>query len=562
MRSLFEFLMEQEVGTSQEMDDLCREAEQRNCSVYDLLLREQRISEADFLKRLSEEWDIPFWPTLVDVQEEVDLIRDLPIGYLKKHGLYPVRRENGKVCVALSNPFVLNSLDDMASLFNARPAPVLVPSEEVISAINRSFGQTDSISEQIIRDIDKEEGEFSRLEAESSGDLLEDTSDAPVIRLINHILAKAVQSEASDIHLEPFEDKLFVRLRLDGVLYNFYTLSRRLHAPAVSRVKVMAGLNIAEKRVPQDGRIEIRIADRRIDLRISCLPTVYGERVVMRLLEKDARLLSLKEIGLDTWGLNTLRSLVTMSHGIVLVTGPTGSGKTTTLYSGLSYINTPDKNILTVEDPVEYQLEGIGQMQINPAVGLTFAKSLRSMLRQDPDVILVGEIRDLETAEIAVQAALTGHLVFSTLHTNDASSGITRLINMGIEPFLVSSSLRAIVAQRLVRILCSACKRPYSLSERELREQGLERYISAGQTLYTPEGCEQCLHTGYKGRTALFEILQLEDNLQNLILKTSDSNRIRREAVSIGMSTLRDNGLAKAASGVTSIDEVLRVTQI
>jgi general secretion pathway protein E len=324
----------------------------------------------------------------------------------------------------------------------------------------------------------------------------------------------------------------------------------------------MAGLNIAEKRVPQDGRIEIRIGDRRIDLRISCLPTVYGERVVMRLLEKDARLLSLEEIGLDRAELESMQRLVSMSHGIVLVTGPTGSGKTTSLYSALNYINTPDRNILTVEDPVEYQLEGVGQMQINPGVGLTFAKSLRSMLRQDPDVILVGEIRDLETAEIAVQAALTGHLVFSTLHTNDASSGITRLINMGIEPFLASSSLRAIVAQRLVRLLCSVCRKPYSLSEEEISEQGLREHVAPGQVLYAPAGCEHCLHTGYRGRTALFEILELDEDMQSLMLRTSDSNTIRREAVTSGMRTLRHNGFAKVARGLTSIDEVLRVTQI
>jgi len=563
VRSLFDFLVHEEVVSSQELEGLREEAEQKGITVYQLLLQRRRISEEPFLRAVSREWGVSFYSTLTNVREEPELIRDLPIQYLKRHGLYPLCRDNGSVHLALSDPFALQSLDELGTLLRARPIPVLAPSEEVLSAINRSFDQADSESEGIIQDMDsEEEGGVERLETGSGADLLEETSDAPVVRLVNHVLTRAVRSGASDIHLEPYENKLFVRLRLDGVLYTFYTLSRKMHAPAVSRVKVMAGLNIAEKRVPQDGRIEIRIGDRRIDLRISCLPTIYGERVVMRLLEKDARLLSLEEIGLDGEELSTIRRLATMSHGIVLVTGPTGSGKTTSLYSALNYINTPDKNILTVEDPVEYQLEGIGQMQVNPGVGLTFARSLRSMLRQDPDVILVGEIRDLETAEIAVQAALTGHLVFSTLHTNDAASGITRLINMGIEPFLVSSSLRAILAQRLVRILCPACKEPYTLSETEISRQGLEGRIPPERTIYAPCGCDNCLQTGYKGRTALFEILELNEALQHLILDTSDSNRIRSEALSWGMKTLRDNGMAKVVRGLTSIDEVLRVTQI
>ena len=562
MRSLLDFLLSRGFIDAEEVEGLSGEAEQKGSSVYELLLQNRRISEDTFLRAVSEEWGIPYRSTLTDAEADHELIKGLPIQYLKRHSFYPLYLEDGELHLALSDPFVLYSLDEIGTLFQARPVPVLAPSDEVISAINRAFGQAESMSDEIIQDVDQEEGEVPRLEPEKSGDLLEETSDAPVVRLVNHVLARAVRSGASDIHLEPYEDKLFVRLRLDGVLYTFHTLSRKLHAPAISRVKVMAGLNIAEKRVPQDGRIEIRIGDRRIDLRISCLPTIYGERAVLRLLEKDAKLLSLEEIGLDRGELETMRRLVSMSHGIILVTGPTGSGKTTSLYSALNYINTPDKNILTVEDPVEYQLEGVGQMQINPGVGLTFANSLRSMLRQDPDVILVGEIRDLETAEIAVQAALTGHLVFSTLHTNDAASGITRLINMGIEPFLASSALRALVAQRLVRLLCSVCKQPYSLSEEEISEQGLRSHVAPGQTLYAPGGCERCLHTGYRGRTALFEILELDEAMQSLILRTSDSNSIRREAVSSGMRTLRDNGFVKVSRGLTSIDEVLRVTQI
>jgi general secretion pathway protein E len=440
----------------------------------------------------------------------------------------------------------------------------LAPAREILSAINRVYGQAeDDGASEIIQDLDQDEGEdlLTGLEEEVSADLLDETSEAPIIKLVNHILAQAVKGRASDIHIEPYHHELNIRFRLDGVLYNKLSLSRKLHSAVVSRIKIMAKLNIAEKRLPQDGRIEIRIGDRQVDLRVSTIPTAFGERVVMRLLEKGLRLLTLEEIGLPDRLLQDMYRLVTLSHGIVLVTGPTGSGKTTTLYAALNHINSPDKNILTIEDPIEYQLDGIGQMQVSSKIDLTFARGLRAMVRQDPDVILVGEIRDLETAEIAIQAALTGHLVFSTLHTNDAASAVTRLIDMGIEPFLVSSSVQAIIAQRLVRKICPECRRSYEPTREQLDEWGLGS-LPEKTTLYKAGGCPACLETGYKGRTGIYEFLHLDEALASLILQTSDANQIRTAAVARGMKTLRQCGMELVARGETTVSEILRVTQV
>jgi general secretion pathway protein E len=466
--------------------------------------------------------------------------------------------------VAVSDPLDLPALDQLRVLLGVRRIdPVLVPEAEILSAINRAFGQVQNGAEHIIQDLDETESEafFNEFEDQVSADLLDETSEAPVIKLVNHILSQAVHYKASDIHIEPYQQELKIRFRMDGVLYDNLSLPKKLHPAVVSRVKILASLNIAEKRIPQDGRINIRIGEREVDLRVSSLPTAFGERLVLRLLEKDVRVLNLQEIGLSLEHVDLFQRLIRISHGIILVTGPTGSGKTTTLYSALSEINTSDKNILTIEDPVEYQLDGIGQMQVNSKIGLSFANGLRSMVRQDPDVILVGEIRDQETAEIAIQAALTGHLVFSTLHTNDSAGAITRLIDMGIEPFLVSSSVQAIMAQRLVRRLCPLCKEAYSPSELEIREldpgaKGLEGMF------FRPVGCDHCLQTGFKGRTGIFEFLRVTETIQSLLLRTSESNQIRQLAVQEGMRTLRQDGVRKVLAGETSIDEVLRVTQV
>ncbi|MBT8339815.1 MAG: Flp pilus assembly complex ATPase component TadA, partial [Desulfatitalea sp.] len=375
-----------------------------------------------------------------------------------------------------------------------------------------------------------------------------------------HVLSQSIKARASDVHIEPYQDSFKVRYRVDGILYDLLSPPKWIQPALTSRIKVMAKLNIAEKRLPQDGRFEVKIGSQLIDVRVSTLPTTFGERVVMRLLNKSGSVFELSEIGLSTKQLQMLRQLVTSPNGIILVTGPTGSGKSTTLYSVLSSINTPDINIITIEDPVEYQLKGISQIQVNAKIDLTFARGLRSIVRQDPDVILIGEIRDRETSEIAVQSALTGHLVFSTLHTNDAPSAITRLVDIGVEPFLITSSLLAVIAQRLVRVLCEHCKEPYkpdmTLQTLGLRPDRLGRY-----TFYRPKGCDKCFQTGYRGRIGIYEIMLMDNQLKSLVQRTYDAHQIKQEAIKQGLVTLRRDGIEKVLKGITSIEEVIRVTQ-
>lgn len=409
--------------------------------------------------------------------------------------------------------------------------------------------------------MDTESSERILHELEETEDLLDVSDEAPVIKLVNLILFQAVKERASDIHIEPFQKELIVRYRIDGILYQRLSPPKRYQSAIVSRLKVMAKLDIAEKRLPQDGRIPIKIADKDIDIRVSIIPTTFGERVVLRLLDKSSILLGLEEIGLSPAQLHTVDDLIHRSNGILFVTGPTGSGKTTTLYAALSRINSPDKNIITIEDPVEYQLWGIGQIQVNPKIGLTFAQGLRSVLRHDPDVILVGEVRDTETAEIAIQAALTGHLVFSTLHTNDAASAATRLLDMGVEPFLVASVVRAIVAQRLVRVICPECKEGYPPNGEALREIGISSFQLEGGVVYRGRGCPACSETGYRGRSGIYEMLIVSDAIRHLIMEKADSTSICRQAVEEGMKTLREDGAQKVIAGLTTLEEVVRVTQ-
>jgi len=375
------------------------------------------------------------------------------------------------------------------------------------------------------------------------------------------MLSQAVKDGASDIHIEPSQTRINIRSRVDGILYNMLSPPKHIQQALISRVKIMADMNIAEKRLPQDGRIEIKIAEKNIDIRASTIPTAFGERVVLRLLDKSSILLRLSDIGMPEDRLQGFKRLILSAHGIILVTGPTGSGKTTTLYGALSTINKTDINIITIEDPIEYQIEGIGQIQVNPKIDLTFAKGLRSIVRQDPDVILVGEIRDMETAEIAIQSALTGHLVFSTLHTNDAASAVTRLIDMGVEPFLVTSSVIGIMAQRLLRVICDNCKEEYTPDEESLLNIGITPEMTEGKKFYRGKGCPACLNTGYRGRTGVFELMLMDDSIKNLILKTSDANAIKNMAVKKGMTSLRHDGTQKVFDGISTIEEVFRVTQ-
>jgi general secretion pathway protein E len=527
-----------------------------------ILVQQKKITEPQLLNALSLQLDLEVMESIDDKELRFDLVEQLPIQYLKKHEIFPFQSEDGTLRIAVNDPLDLEVLDDLRILYGQNEIrAVLVPAREILSAINRTYGQANDTADKIMQDLGEEEdSQHLFTELEVGEDLLDETSEAPIIKLVNHIFSQAVKSQASDIHIEPYQQHLQVRFRLDGVLHNVLSPPRRLHAAIVSRIKVMARLDIAEKRLPQDGRTDVKIGERLVDVRVSCLPTAFGERVVLRLLEKSGKLLSMEEIGLTAWALAEMKRLLTLSHGIILVTGPTGSGKTTTLYAALSYINSPDKNILTIEDPIEYQLDGIGQMQVNPKINLTFASGLRSMVRQDPDVILVGEIRDRETAEIAIHAALTGHLVFSTLHTNDSASAVTRLTDMGIEPFLVSTAVRAIIAQRLVRLLCPHCKETYEPEEAQWAELGSSREVAG--PIFRADGCEKCLETGYRGRTGIYEFLLLSEAIRGLVLNTSDANQINRAARAEGMASLREDGINKVMEGRTTISEVLRVTQL
>lgn len=511
---------------------------------------------------------LPDLDRLLDQKEsqwksDPEVVRRLPLAWLRKHLIVPIRRSDGSLALALVNITDWLFARELFLLIGERPIqPVLTTEQAITSIINKIFeedsGKTETMDEVLGQDDDKDVG----LSDDAVEDLLADSSDdAPFIRLVNMILAQAVRSGASDIHIEPYRDISKIRFRLDGVLYDRHTLKKSHHAALVSRIKVMAKLNIAEKRLPQDGRIAITLGGRQAGLRVSTLPTSFGERLVLRLLEKNERVLSLPELGLGQEDFQLMHRLVNSSHGIVLVTGPTGSGKTTTLYAILQEIASPERNILTIEDPVEYELDGVSQMQVNPKIGLTFASGLRSIVRQDPDVILIGEIRDSETASIAVQSALTGHLVFSTLHTNDAPGAVTRLFDMGVEPFLLSSVLRGVIAQRLVRVLCTHCKKPYSPS---MAEQNSLKEISMphDQPLYAAVGCPECMGTGYKGRMALYEIMPISDDIRQLIVDRNDAQTIADQAIHEGMRTLRHDGLLKVASGFTSLPEVERVVRL
>ncbi|WP_054031510.1 type II secretion system ATPase GspE [Desulfatitalea tepidiphila] len=545
----------------------------------DILLQREAITETQLLEALSIQYEIPFWPELP--MENImggDFAKKISIQFLKRHHMVPLlvpnparvpqadapateeaRTQDAAFIVAVNDPGNFNAVDDLVRLLNLdNYRLVLSTKQAILAAINLSFDLNQDSAQQLVQNMEDESDIISQIE--DTADLLEDTSDAPIIKLVNHILSQSIKARASDIHIEPYQDSFKVRYRVDGILYDLLSPPKWIQPALTSRIKVMSKLNIAEKRLPQDGRFEVRIGSQMIDVRVSTLPTSFGERVVMRLLNKSSSIFQLNEIGLSTVQLKQIKDLVSSPNGIILVTGPTGSGKTTTLYSVLSSINTPDINIITIEDPVEYQLKGISQIQVNPKIELTFARGLRSIVRQDPDVILIGEIRDRETAEIAVQSALTGHLVFSTLHTNDSASAITRLVDIGVEPFLISSSLLAVIAQRLVRVLCEHCKEPYK-PDMELQTLGVRPDRLGKYTFYRAKGCDKCFHTGYRGRIGIYEIMIMGHKLKTLIQRTFDSYQIKQEALKLGMVTLRRDGIEKVLRGITTIEEVIRVTQ-
>ena len=530
-------------------------------SIGEILIQKGAITEADLLKALGIQFRLPLWSTISTEDMDINFAQHIPIQFLKKYKMVPVVTPEGTY-IAVNDPMLFQPLDDLRLILGWDGVKTVLASHSaILSAINYAYDMSRDSAEQVIQDMDEEDRDLIISAVEETGDLLDDTSDAPIIKLVNLVLSQAVKARASDIHIEPYQNRIKIRHRIDGILYDMLSPPKHIQSTLVSRIKIMAKLNIAEKRLPQDGRTEIRVGDKNVDIRVATIPTAFGERVVLRLLDKTNVLLKVSDLGMPEERLKVFNGLIKSAHGIVLVTGPTGSGKTTTLYAALSTINKPDINIITIEDPIEYQIEGIGQIQVNPKIGLTFANGLRSIVRQDPDIILVGEIRDLETAEIAIQAALTGHLVFSTLHTNDSASAVTRLIDMGLEPFLVTSSVIAILAQRLVRTVCSECKTVYTPDEESLQNIGITSEMHVGKEIYRAKACEACLNTGYRGRTGIFELMILDDPIKNLILKTSDANAIKRKAVEQEMITLRQDGALKVVNGITTIEEVLRITQ-
>jgi general secretion pathway protein E len=507
-------------------------------------------------------YGLPYSETVTPGELSAELLTRVPLAFAKHYQLLPLSQQDGTVTVAVANPRELAALDDLRLLLGLPVQPLVVPRPALQEALNRAYDQASQSTQELLDTLDEKALDLDPTDWQEPRDLLEAEDEAPIIRLVNSLFYQASKERASDIHIEPFEQDLLIRFRIDGLLYDTISPPKAIQPLLISRIKIMAGLNIAEKRLPQDGRIRLKVAGKDIDIRVSLIPTAFGERVVLRLLDRSTALLGLEELGLSGRNLALVTRLIRQSHGIVLVTGPTGSGKTTTLYTALSQINTSDKNILTIEDPIEYQLHGIGQMPVNPKIDLTFAAGLRSILRQDPDVIMIGEIRDAETAEIAIQAALTGHLVFSTLHTNDSFGAVSRLLDMGIEPFLVSSSLLGIMAQRLVRRVCPDCRRAYAPEEPEVRDIGLTPAAVAGRPFYRPgSGCDTCHHKGYRGRAGIHELLLLSDALRPLVIQRADAATIRRTAVGSGMPTLRDDGAEKVLAGLTTVEEVLRVTQ-
>jgi len=487
-------------------------------------------------------------------QVDASLLGRVPLAFARANQIIPLDEQEGSIRVAVAGPAGLLALDELRLLFKRPLVGVLVPAAVLAEAINSVYAGVSGTAREVLQELEGEDLSTVATEFADPKDLLDLADEAPVIRLLNSILSEAVKERVSDIHIEPYERELVVRFRIDGILYEKLSPPKIIQEALVSRVKIMAGLNIAEKRLPQDGRIRVLVAGRDVDIRVSIIPTFYGERAVLRLLDKKKGILSLADIGLGNEGVALMERVLTRTSGIILVTGPTGSGKSTTLYAALNRVNSTEKNIITIEDPIEYQIKGIGQIQVNSKIDLTFAAGLRSILRQDPDIIMVGEIRDAETAEIAIQASLTGHLVLSTLHTNDAATAVTRLVDMGIEPFMIASSLSAVMAQRLVRVICPHCREEY---------RPVERYagVTLPERLYRGRGCDKCFGLGTLGRTAIYEIMPVDQEICSLIIRRAHAGEIKEYAVSRGMKTLRDDGMARAAAGITTIEEVLRVTQ-
>ncbi len=564
---LGEILLKANRITQEQLDEALAQQKELGGRLGEHLIRLGYVTEDDILDCLSQQFGVPSID-LANFEIDESVIRLIPADVVRKYQFIPVSKTGATLTVAMSDPTNVFAMDDITFITGYRVEPVVASETALREAIDRYYGTTHSIElKKVMDDLSAVEGEASLevLEEEEELDVASleaGAEEAPVVRLVNLILSDAIKRGASDIHIEPYERSYRVRFRIDGVLYEIMNPPIKLKEAVTSRIKILSKLDIAEKRLPQDGRIKLKmkLAGKRkeLDFRVSTIPTLHGEKVVLRLLDKEGLQLDMTKLGFEKPSLKKFEDAIFKPYGMVLVTGPTGSGKTNTLYSAISRINTPEVNIMTAEDPVEFQLAGVNQVQMKESIGLNFAAALRSFLRQDPNIVLVGEIRDFETAEIAIKAALTGHLVLSTLHTNDAPSTINRLMNMGIEPFLVATSVNLICAQRLVRRICQKCKEPEDVPVQALLNVGFSEAEATEIQIYRGRGCDACNNTGYKGRIGLFEVMKVTDDIRELVLSGASAVELRRKAIEEGMITLRQSGLQKIRDGITTIEEVVR----
>ncbi|HAK95139.1 MAG TPA: type II secretion system protein GspE [Planctomycetes bacterium] len=560
--AIFDALIDEGAVTKAQLEE-CRAVERDTGQPLDRVLRQKGyVSEEKLLELLSRSLRLPFQADLNDITVPKDFVEKVPAHFARNYYLVSLGRDNGAHRVATCDPLDFHPMDDLSALLGCEVEPVIAPRAEITSLINRAYQRSSTDVSELLDGVEDDEMIAVTKEVEESEDVLDVANKPPIIKLVNTIMFEALKIRASDIHFQPYEDRMQVRYRIDGILYDAKMIPKKVQDAIVSRIKVMGKMDIAERRLPQDGRTSIKVGDSEVDVRLSSVPTNFGERIVMRLLDKTARIFRLDEIGLEDAKLKTLRELLDYSHGIILLTGPTGSGKSTTLYGALSEMDHEELNIITIEDPIEYHIGGISQIQVSNKKGLTFASGLRSLMRQDPDVIMVGEIRDAETAAIAVQAANTGHLVFSTLHTNDSAGAVTRMIDLDVEPYLVSSSLVAAIAQRLVRRICPECRESYVPEDLELRQISIKREELPGGVLWRGRGCDNCLGRGLYDRTAIYEILVVNEQIRDLIIERTSASVIKQVAVKNGLSTLRMDGAQKVREGLTTVEEVLRVTQL
>ena len=567
VRRLGDLLVAEGLITADQLRQALGEQKGKTDKLGSVLVRQGSLSEEQLIGFLSRQYGIPSI-TLADLEVDPETLRLVPPHIAKKYEVLPVKRIGGTLTLAMSDPTNVFALDDIAFMTNLQILPVVAPQAAIRKSLDRAYDANQPVASMtdMMSEITGDASNVEVVEDEQAGtqvdvfELKESADEAPVVKLVNMVLVDAIRKGASDLHWEPYEKTFRVRFRIDGVLHEMLSPPKRLEPAIISRLKIMSSLDISERRLPQDGRIKLRYGSREIDFRVSVLPTIFGEKAVLRILDKESLQLDMTKLGFDPWSYEKFGHAIHQPYGMVLITGPTGSGKTTTLYSAISTINAPEHNIMTAEDPVEYNLKGVNQVQVNESVGRTFAAVLRSFLRQDPDVILVGETRDLDTAQISIRAALTGHLVFTTLHTNDCPSTVARLVDMGVQPFLLSSALLLILAQRLGRRICKDCKEPIEGHEDDLLPYG---HVSEGRgkvTFFKGKGCQSCNFTGMKGRVALYEVMPVTEELRNIILKGGQTAEIREMAQAQGMKTLRQAGLLKVLEGTTTVEEVLRVT--